>query len=95
MAYSQGQSVRVYGTYESADGRVTDPSAATLRVRRPNGVIQTYSYMDGTVERISDGTYSALVIASAPGRWLYEFTGTGTVGEAPAKIGFFDVTPSF
>lgn len=93
--YPKGQSVRLAGTYEGADGLVTEPSSAVLRVRRPSGVVVVYSYLDGTLERVGDGEYAAVVQATSSGRWLYEFTGTGQNEETPAKMSYFDVMAGF
>jgi hypothetical protein len=91
--YAQYQTVRLAGTFDGADGLSTEPTSTELKVRRPDGVVLTYNYMDGGLERSGDGTFEAIISASLPGRWLYQFTGTGSQGSAPAGASWFDVVP--
>jgi hypothetical protein len=93
--YANGQSVRLTGVYEGADGLLAEPTTAMLRVRKPNGAIASYSYEDGTLDRIGDGQFGTVVVANMPGRWLYEFSGTGDAQEAPARLAYFDVSAGF
>lgn len=93
--YAKNQSVRLTGTYSTADGLLTEPSEAVLRVRKPDGEILEYTRSEGTLDRVSDGQYAAVVIANVSGRWLYSFSGEGVDGSHPAGDSYFDVTPGF
>jgi hypothetical protein len=94
-SYAYGQSVRLTGIYIGADGLLGEPTTAVLRVRKPSGIIIVYSYADGTLERIGDSQYGAVIVSNEYGRWLYEFTGTGNDGETPARMSYFDVLGGF
>jgi len=93
--YANGQSVRLVGTYTGADGDLGEPNDAMLRVRKPNGVVTAYTYLEGTVSRISDGQYGKTLSAIGAGRWMYEFSDAGGDEETPVRVGYFDVAPSF
>lgn len=50
----------------------TDPSSVMLTVRDPTGAVNTYTFGVGsTVERLSAGTYRALIVPAVKGRWWF------------------------
>lgn len=60
-------------------GALTDPSAVTSLVIKPNGVETTYTYPDATnLTKDSVGIYRAKGTASIAGTWYVIITGTGT-----------------
>jgi hypothetical protein len=60
-----------------ANGSSTDPSTVTLRVYKPDGTVDTYTYAGGTITRSGTGIYSKSVTADQRGVWLFRYEGTG------------------
>lgn len=62
-------------TFTLSDGVTpVDPDTVTLYIRDPDGLI-----IEPSATRISAGNYSADVLLSKAGAWIYKFRGTGTV----------------
>jgi hypothetical protein len=92
MRYAKGQVVEVVATF-SVDGSPTDPSTITFKVRRPNGIINTYVYGVGLeVTRVEAGVYSLDITCDQSGEFWYRAEGTGMVKDAFEN--YFIVDPS-
>lgn len=94
--YVQGQSVKLSVTYLGASGQPTDPNNPTVRVRRPDGVVEELTFMAGALAREDAGQYIVWVETPQYGRYLWRGTGTSPDGTAtPVHQGYFDVTQGF
>lgn len=70
-----------------------DPTAVTLRVRKPDGVIVVYVYLVGVdIVRDSLGAFHADLTPVLSGIWHYRWEGTGAA--AGTQDGVFFVRPS-
>ena len=62
----------------NAAGVVTDPTALTLKIKKPDAIITTYTYgVDNIVVKDSVGNYHADIPIDQAGRWSYSWAGTG------------------
>jgi len=93
------------GTNENGDARAafkdpagvaTDPSAVTVRLRKPSGDVLVYGWpsagADGTLVKEATGKFYIDVLIDESGTWYWQLTGTGTVQTSEA--GEFWVRPS-
>jgi hypothetical protein len=71
----------------AVDGVATDPDVVTLRIRKPDGSIETHT--SGSLDHPSAGVYSFLYLPAVSGPYVFGFDGTGAV-EA-ASVGEFYV----
>jgi hypothetical protein len=91
--YDYGDLVRVTGTFTTAAGVATDPTAVLCKVRNPAGTVTTLTYgTDAALVKSGTGVYYTDVSASAAGIWHYRFYSTGT-GQA-ANETYFQVGAS-
>lgn len=64
-------------------GVVTDPTALTLTVKKPDGTSTVYTYTVGpTIVRDSLGNYHANIDLDSAGWWRYSWIGTGAAAFA-------------
>lgn len=56
---------------------LTDPTTVTLKVKDPDGNVDTYFYAGGTVTRDSLGKFSKQIVTDDAGVWTYRWVGTG------------------
>lgn len=82
-----GDVVDLRATFTDIAGVPTNPSAVTLRVRKPDGTVLTPSPTNPGV-----GIYSHLLSPDLSGWWTYRFIGTGT-NAAAEEARFFVRTP--
>jgi hypothetical protein len=65
---------------DAAKTTLADPTAVSLRVRKPDGTATDYSYGGaGTVTKSATGTYVQLITVDQAGRWWFRWAGTGAV----------------
>jgi hypothetical protein len=77
-AYDIGDLVRIAtDPVFSVGGTATDPTAVSLQVRTPTGVVTEYTYALGQVTKAATGSYYADVSATADGVWYWRWEGTG------------------
>ena len=92
--YHVGDLVRCTGTFATAAGVATDPSAVICKVETPDGAETTYTYgVDAALVKAATGVYYVDVNATQAGTWHYRFYSTGT-GQAASEQSFW-VQPSF
>ncbi len=84
-SYAYGQSVLLTAAFVDDDGDAANPSSVTCTLISPSGVETTL-----TPVNTATGAYEAVVQPDAPGKWLYQWTGTsGTVrpaGESSFRV---------
>lgn len=65
------------------EGEPTDPTAVTLTINKPTGVVLTYGWpapgANGSLTREEAGRFFTDVLLDQPGRWVWKLTGTGLV----------------
>jgi hypothetical protein len=89
MSYDIGDVVRCTGTFTTAAGVATDPTAVNFRVKTPAGTVTTYVYgTDAELVKASTGVYYVDVSLTMAGSWTYRFYSTG-VGQAAAEATFW------
>jgi hypothetical protein len=82
-AYDVGDLVRIAtDPVFSVGGTPTDPTAVSLQVRTPAGVVTEYTYALGQVTKAATGSYYADVSVTAPGLWYWRWEGTGAATAA-------------
>ena len=63
-----------------ATGSATDPTTIVLKYLAPGSGVQTVTYPNAFITRVSAGVYSAEFDSTGlPGAWAAEWIGTGTV----------------
>jgi hypothetical protein len=75
--YKINNSIRVYAEF-TTDGEPADPSAVTLKIITPAGVVTTYTY-PADITKESTGVYYKEIPSDQSGDWHYKWTGTGAV----------------
>ena len=81
---------RISATFKNAAGSAADPSAVTFKYTKPSGTVTTLVYLtDGALVKDSTGNYHVDLSLTEPGRWFYQWKGTGTVEEV--EEGEFEV----
>lgn len=79
--YTSGEEVRLTGTFTVND-IPTDPGAASLEVRDPDGTTTT-----PTLTKTGTGVYVADIVVELEGLWHYRFEGTApALGAAEGKL---------
>lgn len=87
-SYHVGDKVRCTGTFETAAGTDTDPSAVCFAVKTPSGTETTYTYgTDAALVKSAVGIYYVDVSITEAGTWHYRFYATGT-GQAAGEESF-------
>jgi uncharacterized protein YfaS (alpha-2-macroglobulin family) len=78
ISYDRGDLVRVSVNFQ-VDGVATDPTAVTLKVRKPDGTVDTFTFVGGDVVKDSTGNYHHDINTTAgpAGVWSYRFEGIG------------------
>lgn len=79
-----GNMVEVRAEFAALDGTPADPTTVTLTVRAPgngngNGLTLYTFGQDQTIVRDSAGLYRANLASTAPGVWLYRWSGAGAI----------------
>jgi hypothetical protein len=86
--YDKGDTVRLSSAFTS-DGVPADPTDAILKIKKPDGTIETYKYSLAEVTKESTGNYYRDVLMSQIGQLWYHWEGTGaivTAGESYVVI---------
>lgn len=64
-------------------GIAADPDTVTLKIKPPQGDIETYTYANGEIIRFDEGIYYKdylpVLDFDVDTEWFYEFSGTGIV----------------
>lgn len=69
---------RVSAAITNDAGAPTDPTTLVLKVRKPDAVVTTYTYLvDVILVKDSTGNYHADLPLDQTGRWRYDWVGTG------------------
>lgn len=78
--YDIGDLVRVSAAFKNEAGVATDPTAVSVKIRKPSGAVTTLVYGVG-VELVKDstGNYHTDISIDAKGIWIHKFIGTGAV----------------
>lgn len=84
--YDVGDRVQLTATLTDDDGVLTDPTAVTVTIRKPDGTASS-----STPTKDSTGVYSKDVDIDQHGNWFYRFAGTGAL--VVAEEGEFYVRP--
>lgn len=91
MSYQVGDLVRVTGTFTTAAGVATDPTAVFAEYKDPSGNTTELEYpADAALVKDSTGVYHIDIDADEAGSWFYRFYSTGT-GQANSGPGEFVV----
>jgi len=69
-----GDVYRTTATFYNAAGVATNPTAVTMKLRKPDGTVST-----PTPSSDGSGVYHYDVTIDQDGTWEYSFTGTGTI----------------
>lgn len=88
MIYA-GNTVQLVSTFLDMDNEPVNPSTITLKVRGPNGAVQTYTGGQLTGDE-ETGTWSMLYVPLTPGHYDVRWE---TLNPACANEIFFDVKP--
>lgn len=75
--YPYGSTLRVAVNIRAA-GVSADPTALTIKTRKPNGLITAYTYAGATVAKDSVGDYHVDVLLDKGGTWLLRGEGIGS-----------------
>lgn len=80
-AYDIGDLVELKGTFRrTLDNAVTDPTMVVLKVKKSDATLITYIYgMDAALVKDSQGVYHCDIEPDVPGRWTFQWKGTGAV----------------
>lgn len=82
MAIFAGTATLTTCTFTDPAGATTDPTTVTLKWSGGDGVITTWTYAAGQIQRVSAGVYQATISTDTsqglPGGWTVEWEGTGT-----------------
>lgn len=87
QVYVVGDQVGLSVVFLNAAGVATDPTSVTLRIQDPAGTQTTPA-----ATHVSTGNYTYTFTATSAGRYIFKWTGTGTVPEVVE--GFVTVNPS-
>lgn len=79
MSYQVGDSVRLRANFTNLAGVATDPTAVTVRIRSPLGVVTTPA---ATNDALTVGAFYYDLTVTSAGTWFYRFEGTGAVTAA-------------
>jgi hypothetical protein len=74
-----GDTAELLYTLADSAGVPVDAVTLQLRVQAPGGTISTYLLGQGTVTRLSVGSYRALIPVTTPGAYPYAWEATGSV----------------
>lgn len=82
-----GSLVTSTATFTNTSGTPTDPTTITLKVQSPNGTVNTYTYPNAFITRVSTGVYSAEIDTTGltgyhgpiTETFVVEWIGTGNV----------------
>lgn len=84
--YDVGDLVRVSAVFKNAAGTATDPTATSIKIRKPDGVVTTLVFgVDGALIRDSAGTFHTDISITMKGEWIHKFIGTGAVQAVEEK----------
>lgn len=84
--YGIGAGVILSFQFKDGNGVLTDPAAATVKVRRPSGVVDSYSLV--ALTRAGVGDYSMEIVVDEPGRWKYRAEADGALQAATLDEAF-------
>ena len=84
-AHDKGDVIRLSGTFRDNLGALINPTAVTLKYRKPTGEVTTVA--GGSLVNPSTGTYYYDVTADQAGVWTYRYESTGT-GSAAEETTF-------
>jgi len=65
--------------FKNTAGALTDPATVTLKVKKPDGTVTTYTYASAEITKDAVGRYSYQLTIDQDGVWSYRWIGTGTI----------------
>lgn len=78
--YDVGDKIRLTHTFTNLAGVVTDPTAVTFKMKKPDGTTTTYVYgTDAELVKSATGIYYVDWTFTMADSHKYRFAGTGTV----------------
>ena len=80
--YDVGDLVTLTGTFTSALGVATDPTAIVLTIKPPSGSLITKTYALAELTKASTGVYTYDYPITLEGEHWYRYVGTGAVTAA-------------
>jgi hypothetical protein len=80
--YDIGDRIRVKCDFKDQNDVVADPGDVTLKVKPPDGIVATYTYLGATVNKSAVGQYYKDVSLNQEGKWYYKFEGTAPIETA-------------
>jgi hypothetical protein len=83
--YPHGSTLRIAVKVQAA-GVDVDPTALTVKARKPNGLITSYTYAGATVTKDSVGDYHVDVLLDKGGTWVLGSVGTGSNPGAAEEV---------
>ena len=87
-----GDTVKISCAFTNMAGVPTDPTTIALKVGRPSGRTDTYTYARDEIVRAAKGSYYKNVPVGEGQTWTWRWIGTGAV--AQVDQGQFGVTAS-
>jgi hypothetical protein len=76
--FDVGTGVRLRGNF-TVTGTFTDPDIIEMYLRKPDGTVETYTFVGGGLSQETTGKYFRDIFVDSSGQWWYEFFGSGTV----------------
>ena len=73
-----GSAIKLKATF-TVNSIKTDPTTVKLEVKDPSGNIDSYTYAEAEVTKVSTGIYTKIVTLDEAGWWIYEWHGEGAV----------------
>lgn len=81
-SYHMADSIRITASFKNAAGVLTDPGGVTVKLKRPDASISSWTYVQGNLDsasviKDSTGVYHIdFITVAAPGYYYYQFVGT-------------------
>ena len=75
--YQLDTEIQIFNQFETETGIPMDPTAVTLFVKTPDGVVTTYTGSQLTQGGV--GLYTLDILVDQVGPWIYNWQGTGMV----------------
>ena len=79
MTYYVGSKVRLSAAFKNISDVNTDPSTVEVRILKPGGNVDRYTYAAGDVVRDGAGQYHIDIDITSDGTWWHRWEGKGTL----------------
>lgn len=88
-SYPFGSEVEFSITFKNArTSAPADPSDVVLKIQSAAGLITTYTYSGGQIERLGVGQYFFDFVPDESGCWFYAWEGTGVITASTLNVPF-------